>query len=114
MTFKDLKKFVEKNNDGSSSINNNNNYKSKEEIKLQFERFAIFADKPFWIENIEKHKAIDIKTKGNCCFNHIIGVPKKDGIEHKIYDYEMQLVNALDKISLLFHVLQWVMVYYPV
>jgi hypothetical protein len=65
-------------------------------IKLNSQRFDIFKNKPFWIENISQHKAEDIRTKGNCCFNHIIGLPKKDGIEHKIYDYELQLVNTLD------------------
>src|SRR5437016_14541770 len=34
--------------------------------------------------------------EGNCCFNHVIGLPKKDGIDKPIFDYEMQLVNALD------------------
>ena len=37
-----------------------------------------------------------IRTKGQCCFNHIIGLPKKDNKELRIFDYEQQLVNALD------------------
>jgi hypothetical protein len=40
------------------------------------------------ISNIERHKAEDIRTKGYCCFNHILGLPKKDGIEKPIFDYE--------------------------
>jgi hypothetical protein len=36
------------------------------------------------------------KTTIHCCFNHIIGLPKKDGKELRIFDYEQQLVNALD------------------
>jgi hypothetical protein len=35
--------------------------------------------KPFWIWNIEEHKQEDKKTNGDCCFNHIIGLPQKDG-----------------------------------
>jgi hypothetical protein len=61
MTFKDLKKRI------SSS-------------KLQ--------NKPFWIWNIEEHKLEDISTKGECCFNHIIGFPTKDGLEKPIFDYQ--------------------------
>ena len=38
-------------------------------------------NKPFWIWNTEEHKHEDIRTNGDCCFNHIIGVPKKDGID---------------------------------
>jgi hypothetical protein len=34
-------------------------------------------DKPFWIWNKEQHKQADIRTKGDCCFNHIIGLPQK-------------------------------------
>ena len=43
---------------------------------------------PFWIWNIEEHKVEDIKTKGDCCFNHIIGLPQKDGDDKPLYDYE--------------------------
>ncbi len=35
-------------------------------------------DKPFWIWNKEQHKQADIRTKGDCCFNHIIRLPQKD------------------------------------
>jgi hypothetical protein len=37
--------------------------------------------KPFWIWNKEEHKLEDIKTDGDCCFNHIIGLPSKEGVE---------------------------------
>jgi hypothetical protein len=91
LTFRDLEKFLEKNN-----VVNNNSDSQQELVKLNSQLFAIFANKPFWIEDIREHKKADIANKGSCCFNHIIGLPKKDGIEHKIYDYEMELVNALD------------------
>ena len=32
-----------------------------------------------------------------CCFNHVIGLPRKDGIEFPLFDYELQLFNALAK-----------------
>jgi hypothetical protein len=92
VTFKDLRKFL----DNSVKTAENNEEKQQETIKLNSQSFDIFRDKPFWISDIEARKAEDRRTKGNCCFNHIIGLPKKDGIEHKIYDYEMQLVNALE------------------
>jgi hypothetical protein len=33
-------------------------------------------DKPFWVWDPKQHKQEDIKTKGDCCFNHIIGLPR--------------------------------------
>jgi hypothetical protein len=37
----------------------------------------------------------DIKTIGYCCFNHIIGLPVKDGIDKPLYDYEELIFDAL-------------------
>jgi hypothetical protein len=34
--------------------------------------FERLQNKPFWIWNIAKHKQEDIKTNGDCCFNHTI------------------------------------------
>ena len=33
---------------------------------------------------------------GNCCFNHIIGLPVKNGIEHPIYDYELDVIDKIE------------------
>jgi hypothetical protein len=38
--------------------------------------------------NIGKHKEEDIDTKGDCCFNHIIGLSKDNGKEKPIFAYE--------------------------
>jgi late competence protein required for DNA uptake (superfamily II DNA/RNA helicase) len=51
--------------------------------------------KPFWIWNIEEHKHEDISTKGDCCFNHIVGLPQKDGNNKPLYDYEGIILNSL-------------------
>jgi hypothetical protein len=42
-------------------------------------------DKPFWIWDAEEHKQEDIRTSGDCCFNHIIGLPTKEGMEKAIH-----------------------------
>jgi hypothetical protein len=99
LTFKDLRKFIEKHN---FVYNNDSCHNQEELIGLNSERFAIFYNKSFWIENIDKHKAEDIRTRGFCCFNHIIGLPKKDGIEKPIFDYEMKLVEGLDNTKNIF------------
>ena len=36
-----------------------------------------------------------IKTKGDCCFNHIIGLPKKENTEKPLFDYEKLLYDSL-------------------
>ena len=51
-------------------------------------------DKPFWIWNIQEHKRQNIITNGDCCFNHIIGLPQKDGITKPIFDYQKILFDT--------------------
>jgi late competence protein required for DNA uptake (superfamily II DNA/RNA helicase) len=51
--------------------------------------------KPFWIWNVKEHKQEDIRTKGNCCFNHIIGLPTKEGKDKPLYDYEKIIFESL-------------------
>ena len=70
MTFKDLQKLVQ-------------SQTSLEQNQLS----QRLRDKPFWIWDPKQHRQEDIKTKGDCCFNHIVGLPRKDGIEKSIFDY---------------------------
>jgi hypothetical protein len=79
MTFKDLKKII-----GSSN-----------QQQQQIQSFDKLQNKPFWIWNIEEHKLEDVRTKGECCFNHIIGLPTKEGLEKPIFDYQQLLYEAL-------------------
>jgi hypothetical protein len=78
MTFKDLKKRV--------------TLEAAQESGL-FERLL---NKSFCIWNIEEHKQEDIRTNGDCCFNHIIGLPKKDGNDKPFYDYDEIIFDSLD------------------
>ena len=82
MTFKDLQKLIQ--SQGSSQ--------SATSLGLQRLR-----DKLFWISDPSKHKSKDRATKGACCFNHIIGLPKKDGKRKPLFDYETMLYRALLK-----------------
>jgi hypothetical protein len=57
---------------------------------------ARLKDKPFWIwNNEEEHKKTDISNKGDCCFDHIIGLPTKDNEEKPMFDYEKLLYDRL-------------------
>ena len=78
MTFKDLKKRV-----------------SVETQQQQSRLFDTLQNKPFWIWNIDQHKLEDIKINGNCCFNHIIALPQKEGNDKPLYDYQQIIFNSL-------------------
>jgi hypothetical protein len=78
VTFKDLQKLVQS--------------QSGPEQSQLLQRLR---DKPFWIWDQSKHKQEDIKTLGDCCFNHIIGLPKKDSEEKPLFDYEKLLYDSL-------------------
>jgi hypothetical protein len=57
--------------------------------------FERLQNKPFWIWDVQKHKQEDVRTNGDCCFNHIIGLPQKDGNDKPLYDYEKIIFDAL-------------------
>jgi hypothetical protein len=81
IVFKDLQKLI-----------------SHSQHQLQQQQNTIFQrlqGKPFWIWNIDEHKLEDIKTDGDCCFNHIIGLPTKEKIEKPLFDYEKLLYDSI-------------------
>ena len=78
MTFKDLKKRV--------------SLETAQQLPRLFERLQ---NKPFWIWNIDEHKQEDVRTNGDCYFNHIIGLPTKERIEKPLFDYEKLLYDSL-------------------
>jgi primosomal protein N' len=79
LAFKDLKKII------SLKVAQQQHSKLSE----------ILHNKSFWIWNIEEHKQEDINTKGQCCFNHIISLPQKDGVDKPLYDYEKIIFDFL-------------------
>jgi hypothetical protein len=79
IVFKDLQKLVSQ----------------KQQESTRKELFTRLQHKPFWIWDIEEHKQQDITTDGDCCFNHIIGLPQKDGIDKPLYDYEQIIFDNL-------------------
>jgi hypothetical protein len=62
------------------------------EKKLSFsssklDNLDIFLGKPFWIWDREKHRLEFLIENGNCCMNHILGLPQKNNREYPIFDY---------------------------
>ena len=78
MTFKDLQKLVQSESGHKHS-------------KLLHR----LGNKPFWIWDQNQHRAEDIRTKGDCCFNHIIGLPQKDEHDMPLLPYQRTLYNSL-------------------
>jgi hypothetical protein len=79
MMFKDLQKLVSQQQRENTSK----------------ELFQRLQGKPFWIWNVEEHKLEDAKTNGDCCLNHIIGLPTKEVMEKAMFDYEKLLYYSL-------------------
>ena len=56
-------------------------------------------DRPCYIWSSDKHNSIlqrpGSEFHGHCCFNHVIGLPKKDGKEYPLFDYENVVYKAL-------------------
>jgi hypothetical protein len=76
VTFKDLQKLIQ-------------SQQSSPELN------TISYDKPFWIWDRDQHKEEHHKTKGSCCFNHIIGLPKKDDHDMPLLPYQRTLYDSL-------------------
>lgn len=62
---------------------------SKNEEKLQ-----VLKGLPFYCQWPNNNSLLK-RSNGFCCFNHKIGLPRKDGIEYPLFDYEFQLFQAL-------------------
>src|SRR6476619_7714871 len=56
---------------------------------------SILKGKVFWYWDKEQHTQEYLKTNGQCCFNHICGLPTKDGKEYPLFDYEKLLYDSL-------------------
>jgi hypothetical protein len=78
LTFKDLRKRV-----------------TLKSAQQQSRLFEGLQNKPFWIWDVEEHKLEDIRTKGDCCFNHILFLPKKNGVDKPLFDYEKVIFDSL-------------------
>jgi hypothetical protein len=83
VTFKDLQKVIESQPD----------YNTSEQSQV----LQRLRGKTFWFWGKGEHDYVDRVRKGDCCFNHIIGLPTKDGIAKPMFDYEQQIYWALTR-----------------
>jgi hypothetical protein len=81
VTFKEVQHLLESQPDHSSS--------------QQSEMLQRLRGKPFWLWDSALHKEKGRTHRGDCCFNDIIGLPKKNGKRYPLFDYEKMLYMAL-------------------
>jgi hypothetical protein len=81
MMFKDLKQFVQT--------------QQQESTSKSIELFQRLRNKEFWIWDKDQHKAEHQRTKGQCCATHIIGLPQKEGKRLPLFPYEKILYDTL-------------------
>jgi hypothetical protein len=79
MMFKDLHRLIQK----------------QQQDSTRKELFTRLQNKPFWIWDRAQHMQMYHVAHGKCCFNHIIGLPQKDGNDKPMYDYEQLIFDQL-------------------
>jgi hypothetical protein len=89
MTFTQLQKYTEK----------------LQEQKKRFDIITIEdlakhiqgSQKPFYRWDLQHREQIEpiINIQGYCCYNHIIGLPVRNGVRHPLYNYERIIYKAL-------------------
>jgi hypothetical protein len=59
--------------------------------------------KPFWYWSVEEHKAADRRTNGtgDCCFQHIMGLPRRGNKQFPLFDYQKLLFDKLQETNCL-------------
>ena len=70
------------------------NQKREESLSSNSFDFKILQ-KPFWIWDKQEHRELAKETDGQCCFNHVCGLPKKGKREFPLFDYEKELYDSL-------------------
>jgi hypothetical protein len=60
--------------------------------------------KPFWRWDLpdKQHFQLAAQTGNTCCFNHLIGLPEKDGKPMPLFDYEKRIYDALQQTKYVF------------
>jgi hypothetical protein len=57
---------------------------------------SVLKGLPFWIWNKEQHRQQAQATNGNCCFNHILGLPIKNNKVYPIFDFQKRIFDYLE------------------
>lgn len=58
---------------------------------------SIFLGTPFWIWHSYLHMVQYKKTNGCCCFNHLLSLPSKDGIQYPLFDFQEIIFDTVEQ-----------------
>ena len=72
-----------------------NKLRQQQEKQNLSSNLSILKGQPFWIWDKQEHRQQAQASNGNCCFNHIVGLPQKDKKEYPLFDYEKILYDSL-------------------
>jgi hypothetical protein len=92
LTFKDLKKYLSPQDTIITTILQQQQQQQQDVIL-----FEKFKGKPFWIWDKAEHKKLYRKFNGECCSQHILGLPTKYGIERPIFPFQKIIYDTLFK-----------------
>lgn len=65
----------------------------RDQFEVKQSAFDRLKNKPFWLWN--KDLSVTHTQNGDCCFNHIIGLPEKDNQEMPLFDYQKRFIDAI-------------------
>ncbi len=71
--------------------------KLKHQQRQIISSFEELAGKPFWIWDKQEHLRLAQLSKQQCCFNHIIGLPVKNGQEFPIFEFQKRIYDYLEE-----------------
>ena len=57
--------------------------------------FHILSNKPFWIWDKAEHLRLAKETNQQCCFQHIVKCPLREGERYPLFDYQKLLFDTL-------------------
>jgi len=58
---------------------------------------SIFLDTSFWIWDSYLHRVQYEKTNGCCCFNHLLSLPSKDGIQYPLFGFQANIFDIVEQ-----------------
>jgi hypothetical protein len=78
-------------------VNSKDYHYHRKQVLIKYPHFrrTRCAGKPFWIWNNEHDKILS----GQCCFNHIVGLPEKNGKAMPLFDYEEKIFDELGRLD---------------
>ena len=58
---------------------------------------SVLKGLPFWVFDKEIHRQQAMASKGNCCIQHVLGLPIKNGKVFPLFDFQKQIFDYLEE-----------------